>query len=482
MLRSAILSTFILLLASLSTAPILSPASAEIRLPEMGDSSRTVFGDDESRRIGRQLLAELRRRGEILEDPDLTEYLENVGYRLIASTEHSAADFTFLLIDDPRINAFAMPGGIIGVNSGLILATRNESELAAVIAHEIAHILQHHIARRLEDSARMSLPMTAALIAAAILGAGNPEVGEAAVAATVAGQAQMQLDFSREHEQEADRTGIDMLARAGFDPVGMPSFFERLQREQRFFSDTLPEFLRTHPVTTSRIADSRGRAEQMSATAHTDSHAYLIARARLRVQRAANPHALIREIQDNLGSGRFTDENSERFALALALRRVGRTDAARIELERLLAADPRQAHFSALADLEIAEGTSDRALALYRRALTLYPGNTGLGLALADVLTRTGEPQEAIRILRGLDRGQRPEYYRQLARAETALGNEGAAHFALGEYHHARGELSQAVEQLRIARSKPDLDFFDSSRVEARLEEVEAELAKGEKR
>jgi len=408
-------------------------------------------------------------------DLEVELYIQNLGYRLASSSGQPASGFSFFVVDDPSINAFAMPGGYIGIHSGLILASRSESELAGVMAHEIAHVTQRHLARSFEKASQMNLPMTAAVIAAILLGASNPQMGQAALAASMAGSTQMTLDFTRSNEQEADRVGIQMLAGAGFDPHGMPGFFERLQQEYRFASSGL-EFLRTHPVTLDRIADSRNRAEQYARQSKTDSLNYQLVQAKLRVLQSKDPKGLAQQLKTSLSEGRHGSAVAERYAYALTQLQLREFDTARDELKALLKADPQRiAYLLALARLENESGNADAAQRLYRNGLKYYPNNALLTLAYGEHLLQRNSTREAAELLREHTRSKTaaPLAYELLAEAETRNGRKGVAHIALADYYLALGESATAIEQLNLARQSRDLDFYYQSLVEAKLTELQ---------
>src|SRR5512139_1126764 len=265
----------------LTSANGVHAVSAE--LPDIGDASAVTLSPEQEARIGKQVMHKLYRANLINEDVALNQYIQNLGYRLSANSGADRQPFTFFIVNDPAINAFAMPGGYIGVNAGLIVASESENELASVLAHEISHVTQHHLARSYEKASKMSLPMTAAVIAAILLGSHDPQAGQAALMASIAGSAQMQLDFTRANEHEADRVGIQLLAQAGFDPRGMSSFFQRLQKETRYYGSGLPEFLSTHPVTSNRIAEAEDRAAQYPPVTLRNSDNYHTVKAQLRI-------------------------------------------------------------------------------------------------------------------------------------------------------------------------------------------------------
>lgn len=458
-----------------------TPLHAEmVQLPDMGEHASSVISAAQQRRIGESVMRQMRNAGELVNDPEASAYINDLGYRLISHGEPSAQKYTFFIVKDPAINAFALPGGFIGVNAGLIAATRNESELASVLAHEIAHVTQNHLARGFEKAQQMNLPLTAAVIAAILLGAHNPQVGEAALAASAAGSQQMQLDFTRANEEEADRVGMKLLARSDFDPRSMPEFFERLQQQSRYYASGLPEFLRTHPVTAHRIADTMNRAEQYPAKKPPKDVSYSLIKAKLEVEQSRDPTALARRLAKELKTHSYSDEAATRYGYALALDAAGDAKAAETQLLRLYEGEPnRIAYALALGSVRVDAGRYPLAIQVYRKSLALYPENTPLTLGLCDALLKAGKAQEAKTAISALVRGNEDApaaAYQVLARAESKLGDDTASHIALAESYRRQGEPANAIAQLEIAKKKKDLDFYQSSRIGAMLGELRREL------
>jgi predicted Zn-dependent protease len=383
------------------------------------------------------------------------------------------------------INAFAGPGGYIGVYSGLILATDSESELAAVVAHEIAHVTQRHIMRSFEDTQRLSGPATAALVAAAILGAQvSPQAGAAALAGVQAAAAQRQINFTRQNEKEADRIGIMTLAQSGFDPHAMPVFFERLSKASRMYENNAPEFLRTHPVTTSRIADSLGRADQHPYRQRTDDMRYFLVRATLRANSFDAPKKAINHFRSTLQDNRYRNQDAERYGLALSLYRARDYASARSELERLLRKAPQQEAYVVLdAQLDQQTGQTKQALANLNKALRLMPHSFPLNMAYGEALLRVGQPGRALTALQQAS-ALRPDdgsIYKQMADAAIKADQPAKAHGYRAEYHYLNGQLEPAIHQLEYALRDPNLDFYEAARLEARLKDIKAEKKASDK-
>jgi len=472
-------TTYICALLLGVTPPALA-APDSLALPDIGDSSATTLTPADEERFGHEMMRSIRHSGRLLSDPEVEEYIQHLGYRLVSTGNMPATGFSFFVVRDASINAFAMPGGYIGIHTGLITASRGESELAGVMAHEIAHVTQHHLARSFERANQMNMPMTAAVIAAILLGASNPQMGEAALAATMASGTQMQLDFTRSNEHEADRVGIQMLANAGFDPQGMPGFFERLQQEYRYANTGLPEFLSTHPVTLDRIADARNRAEQYPVGQAPDSLNYRLIQAKLRVLEARNLNVLARQYREILAASRDGSDVAERYAYALVLTRQHDYGQARELLTTLRRADPgRIAYMLALAELEMKEQKPAVAEKIYRAGLQLHPNNGLLTLALATHLLQGDDHTQATTLLRDHTRNHKaaPRAYELLAEAETRSGHTGIAHIALADYYHSLGEIPTAIEQLNLARRAGGLDFYHQSLLEAKLAQLKEQTA-----
>lgn len=459
----------------------LTPVYADnINLPDLGDASAAVISPAQERRLGEDFMRRARKSLAFVDDPELNDYVQALGQKLLVGADTPYREFRFFMVNDPTINAFAVPGGFVGINKGLLLATQSESELASVLAHEITHVTQKHIPRMIAESERTTLPAFAAILASILLAsAGQIQGAQAGIATTTAALAQQGINFTRTFEEEADRLGMSLLARADFDPQGMPSFFERMQTLNRHNESNLPEFLRTHPVTTNRIADARNRAERLPAHAARDSDDYLHVHAKLRATASANDIENLRGFRENLRQGKYRDAYAERYGYAIALLRARQYADARAEAAKLIAHQPARVYYRVLqAEIEAADGQMQRALAIYAQALKGAPTHTGLLRSYAEALLKARENARAFELLRQAVRQTQddPALYRLLAQAANGT-NPLEEHKAMAEYYYLNGNYKGASEQLRIALRYAGDNFYQVSSIEARMNAIREETA-----
>ena len=336
--RRCVAAALAVALACTPVAPVpVAPVHAE-GLPDLGDASQVAFTPAQERKVGEAIVRQIRAQGAYLQDPEVNDYLNELGHRLVQASYDTKQDFEFFAVPDAQINAFALPGGFIGVHTGLILLAQNESELASVLAHEISHVTQRHMARMVANQ-KNSMLMSLAGLALAILAArgGGPNSGQnvqAAIATSQALQAQNQLNFTRDNEYEADRIGFSRLVAAGFDPNGMADFMGRLQRVNRFTEGTAPSYLRTHPITYERIAEAQSRSQGLPYRQVPDSLDFHLVRALLKSyqgdarEQVANFDAALRE-------KKYNNEIAERYGLVASLLRAKDIPRAKAELQRV---------------------------------------------------------------------------------------------------------------------------------------------------
>ncbi|MEW6119920.1 MAG: M48 family metalloprotease [Pseudomonadota bacterium] len=450
----------------------LQPAFAS-ELPDLGEVSRQYFSDQEEAALGRAILHDVYADPRYLDDPEAEAYLNQLGYRLVSVSTRNQREFTFFVVDDPSINAFAMPGGNVGVHTGLLLAAQSESELASVIAHEIAHVTQDHIARMVATHSQSYWPTMAALALALLASRSNPNVASAAIATTQAATLQNQLNYSRDYEREADRLGYDMLTRAGFDPRGMSGFFERLQRASRFYDSSAPAYLRTHPLTTERISDMEARSEAAPYQQVQDSLDFQLVRARLRAREGSADDA-VRTARSLLGDKRYSSETATRYGYALALMRARRFADAEAEVQKLLPSAADNAMILQLAArVPLAAGNARLAVQRFQTGSAAFPGYHPLHYGHAEALLAAGRVADALALteraltLHPDDR----RLWRLAAEAHARLGHRLLSHRAQAEAVALAGNLVAAIEQINLGLKAGDGSFHDLSAAEARRRE-----------
>lgn len=443
-------------------------------LPDLGDVAQAGFTPLQERRLGESIMREIRADRDFYDDAEATDYVNSLGRRLAARSTGSRQDFEFFLIRDSQINAFALPGGFIGVNAGLILAAQAESELAGVMAHEIAHVTQRHIARMLAQQKQSSVASIAALAAALLLSRVSSQAGEAAAVFGAAGAVQSQLNFSRDNEREADRVGLQILDQAGLDPRGMAAFFERLQRATIVYESGAPSYLRTHPLTFERIADMQNRTDAIGYRQVPDSLEFQLVRARLKAL-LDPPREAAAFFEESLAERKFLSEAAARYGLVVSLMRARDYSRGRAELAALRKLVPAHPMVETLScEFRFNADGPEKSLPCIREALKTYPAYRALVYGYANALLRSNRPEEALRYVEGRLQVVADDYrlYALQAQANAALNRPLAQHRAQAEAYVRMGNLSAAMEQLRIGLKSGDGDFYQLSSAEARLREL----------
>jgi predicted Zn-dependent protease len=457
-------------------------------LPEMGDPSGNLLSPAEDERLGQAFMRSVNRSMRVITTPLLTAYVQSLGDRLVEHSSEPGRSFHFFLVDDPTVNAFAGPGGFIGVNTGLVTTSQSESELAAVVAHEIVHVTQNHLLRTFNAVRQVSLPATALAIAALVLGAAtdNMDAGLGAATAIQAGVAQRQINFTRAHEEEADSLGIQILAAAGFDPQAMATFFERLGESSRLYdSGQLPEFLRTHPITSNRIAEARARADQFPYRQRPDSLNYHLFRATLKVLSFDNAKKAVAFFHDTLTGRRYRNEEGQRYGYVLALIADRQFGEAKEQLNVLLKKRPDHIAYIVAHALLLKDSKRPKeALKVTRTGLELHPGNYPLSVFYAQMLLHHGQAKEALTVLEKqlAGRSQDSTLFKLLAQAAGDTGNTSLGHQYLAEYYYLSGALEPAIQQLEIALRDRSVSDFRLAKMTARMQDMKEELAELRKR
>ena len=454
----------------------LSSAPSYARLPDLGDVASADLSPMLERRIGQSIMQDIRWRDPAyLDDPEIAGYLGRLGNRLVAASDQPERDFEFFVISDPTINAFAMPGGFIGMHTGLIMAAETESELASVLAHEIAHVTQRHIAQLFGRHGQASMMVLASVLVAILAARSHSQVSEAALAAGQAGAIQQQLGYTRAFEREADRIGLQILERAGFDVRGMPAFFERLQRSTRVYENNAPGYLRTHPLTEERMADLGNRVAQMRYRQVPDSPDFGFVRTKIRTLNGAAPD-VVRDFESRVAAG--NDSVLNRYGLARALLRAGRVEEARRVVTGLREdAEPSPFIDGLAAEVLFAAREYGQAVGLLEKAVGAFPDHIALDYLYIEALLQSGQADKAARRARhGAHRNTgNAQYWMLSSRSEAALGRMSAYHRALAEVSVLRGSLPAAIEQLELARRAGDGDFHEMSAIDARLRALKLE-------
>ena len=460
------LSSLILLIPDISTAN-------EIVLPDMGDSTGTLISPVQEKILGESFFRSIRSQLEISYDPDIQNYIQSIGQNLVANSDNPTQAFYFFVVESDDINAFAGPGGYIGINSGLILNSDSESELASVMAHEIAHVTQRHIYRSYEAASRMSIPAAAAMIAAIIVATQAPEVGIGALSAIQAGTMQMQINFTRDNEQEADRIGIKTLARAKFDPRSMPTFFEKLQHASRYYGAGAPEFLRTHPITSSRISDTRGRAEKYPYRQVPDSQDYRLTKAKLRlISTQTKLNDLVIYFRDRIDQGTKKQRAAMQYGLGLCYVKQQKFNQAEVIFQQLSSSFPMQRQYlTALAQAAVNKRDIEMAKKLYLQLQQKFPDDIEFQLEYIAILLKSNQNQLALQHLKLIDykNRQHPKFFLLLAQAYGNLGQNVNSHRYIAEYEYATGQTNAAIMQIKIAKKNKGLNFHLSAILEDRL-------------
>ena len=453
-----------------------APAAPGQGLPDLGDVSQSELSPQTERRLGESIMREVRADRSYSDDAEITDYLNTLGYKLVAASADSRQEFNFFLIADPQVNAFALPGGFVGINSGLILTAQSESELAGVVSHEVAHVTQRHMARMLAQQKQSQITSLAALAVAILAARASPELSQAAIVASQASFVQSSLNYTRDHEREADRVGFQVLERAGFDAHAMALFFERMQRSTRYYETNAPAYLRTHPITFERIADMQNRAQNLPYRQVPDSLEFQLMRAKIKAAQDT-PHDSVAFFEESLLERKYLSEAASRYGLVSALIRAKAFARAGRELQILRKSLPASPAVDALAArFYIASGDVTAALQTFRDALRSHPGYRALIYDYAEALLGNHQPGEALKLVES-----RLQYsvsdsrlYELQAKSYAALDKRLPQHRAQAEAYYRAGNLRGAIEQLVLAQKSGDGDFYQLSSVDARLRELRA--------
>ncbi len=451
-------------------------AQSNADLPDIGSPAGTIANLDDEFQIGQMIIHEMRDQNYLLEDPEVSDYIQTLGLRLSSQAPDSERQFHYYVVRESEINAEALPGAFIVCNYGTIMSAENESELAGVLAHETAHVTQRHLVRGALAQTHQTLETAAAILGAIALGAlgAGPAAVEGGIMAAQGMGAQMQINFTRDQEYEADRVGMGYLAHAGFDPQGMPNFFAVLSQRYGFAESHVPRMLVDHPVTSDRIAEARNRAAQLDRPRHIeDSVGFGMIQERLRVLTATEDFDLRGYYAGRTNTREPTLAAQYGQALALVERNHA-ADAIPI-LQPLVSANQGVIMLhTLLGQAQVAAGRTKEGLTTFERAEVLFPRNIPLTVHYAEALITANESVKAHQVLLDLFNNvpPTPAEIRLTALAASSAGDAGDAYYYMGEYNIANGQLQLATQQLELALASPDLTGVQRKRFQARLKEI----------
>lgn len=448
------------------------------QLPEIGVVASDTLTIDKEVQVGKAVMRQLRGQAPIVHDPVINEYIQDLGNKLVIEAESAKFPFSFFMINNATINAFAFFGGHVGIHSGLITQADSESELASVFAHEVAHVTQRHLARASQAQKRSAPLQIASLIGGILIAMADPEAGLAAISAGNAGAAQGRINYTRSMEQEADNIGISMLARAGFDPAGAPAFFSKLAQQSRGQSSQL-EFLRTHPVPENRISETRARAATYGTRNVPASLNFSLVKARIIARYEGNPLRNINYFGYQVQEKKYVFREAALYGLALSYFESEQYASASQILTDLLNEDPENLFYlDAMTDVLIAQQNPKAAVKMLTPLWQFKPKNSVLALNLANAMIQAKQYPEAIQILRDLLLVN-PEHflaYSLLIDAYTATGQKRQMYKASAERYGLLLAYPKAIDELQFAYNESGMDFLEKQRIKARIEQFRNEM------
>jgi len=456
--------------------------TGRVYLPELGNSASDVLSNSEERQYAESLIRQMRAYELLIDDPLISDFFSDMGFNLASHSDQPEAAFTFVVLDQSVINAFAAPGGVIALHSGLILLADTQDEIAGVLSHEIAHITQLHMYRAFEKGKTMNIIAMLAMMGLIMVSGGNGEVITGAVMGAQAAAAQAQINFTRHNEVEADRVGIRTLAAAGYDPQGMADFFEKMGQTSRANGEGPPEFLRTHPVSVNRIAEAESRIQNLPPVVADEGRQFYIVQARLRAMLERDASKAIRhfeaELEKPLSDAR---KNGNLYGLAIARQKNAEYDKAEAILSDLLEQEPSRLAFQLqMANLHLKRGRHQQAIDALADLYHSFPGNQAIALEYGKALLEQRKPElaeTASVVLRQqlVSRKNDPALYALYAQAANLAGDEVRSTEAIAESYYQRGGTQEAITQLERLTKRSDLDYYQRARISARLMELRIE-------
>lgn len=448
--------------------------AADLNLPELGDPGAGIITPSQEYELGQKWMRAYRAQVPTSSDPFLQAYLEKLVFQLSTYSDLKDPRLDVLVVENPTLNAFAVPGGVVGIHTGLLLYANTEQQLASVIAHELGHLSQRHFARGVRERQENSVKTMAALLASILIAASSQgDGGMAAIAATQAASIDAQLRFSRGMEQEADRIGMETLVRAGMNPYAMPEMFEEMMKLNRY-QRRPPEFLLTHPLSESRVNDTKLRAQQYPKRLNPLELEYQLIKARVELLHQKDPVYALQMFESRAKASSVAGE-AAKYGLALAHTQAGKTDRAKELLRELLDRDPRSPYYNiALAEAYSEAGQADEAIALLQSEKKHYPRYHPLNVRLAEILMKAGHYKQCEQVLKAhVERRPKDDYvWYLLAEVHGLAGNILDVHLARAEYFLLNGVFEKAEIQLSHALKMVQDDRFQLAKVEQRLKEV----------
>ncbi|MBS5771911.1 MAG: beta-barrel assembly-enhancing protease [Enterobacter cloacae] len=470
-LKRTLVATLIAALTAGQAAPVFADSADS--LPDMGTSAGSTLSIGQEMQMGDFYVRQLRGSAPLINDPLLVQYINSLGMRLVAHAYSVKTPFHFYLVNNDEINAFAFFGGNVVLHSALFRYTDNESQLASVMAHEISHVTQRHLARAMEDQ-KSSAPLTwAGALGSILLAMASPQAGMAALTGTLAGTRQGMISFTQQNEQEADRIGIQVLQRAGFDPQAMPTFLEKLLDQSRY-SSRPPEILLTHPLPESRLSDARNRANQMRPVVVQSSESFYMAKARTLGMYNSGRNQLTDDLLDSWAKGNVREQRAAQYGRALKAMEAKDFAGAQKLLQPLLSADANNAWYLDLAtDIDLGLNKSGEAIKRLNSASGLK-NSPVLQLNLANAYLQSGQPAQAAQILNRYTFTNKDDIngWDLLAQTEAALGNRDQELAARAEGQALIGRLDQAITLLSSASAQVKLGSLQQARYDARIDQL----------
>jgi Zn-dependent protease with chaperone function len=470
-----------------------------IVLPDMGDPGGDALNRVDERKYGEMIMRQIRPDADYSNDLVIYDFLNQMERRLLQAAKKiqlgganeqgsGAYNFEVFAVKDSTINAFALPGGFIGFHTGLIVSAESDSEVASVMGHETGHVLQRHLARQMDKQTTNTMIAIAGMVLGALAVSRNPSAGAGLMQGGQAMAIDNQLSYSRDAEREADRVGFQILDASGYDVNGAPGFFQRLQKITGIMDKGVPSYVRTHPLTTDRIADMQDRVRTVPSRTISSSPEFFFVKARARMEQSGTTSGLydLKNTFESLSKQSQAGKQMEGFyGLALIAQRQGKIDQAEADLQqaRNLAAkaNPSGSSRQSLAlditssELALAKGKNEEGLQIAQASLKAYPQSYAAGAAMVNAYLKLGKTNEAIAWLKARTRAQPNElvWWTMLSNAYDQANNVPMRHYALGEKYALEGAWPSAIEQLKIARAAGSSDFYQSSTIDARLREMQ---------